>query len=352
MGQTTRREVLVGLAASGALAGCGRQGLAPSAQVGRAAFLAPLTGRAAPLGQAMRIAAGLGGPGLGASAEVEILDSGDSPESAARAARAAVDAGAKLIIGPLFRDQTPAVVKASRNVPVISLSNDTDLAKRGAWVFGLTPEQSAQAILGYAASQRARRIVVVVPEGPLGARSVKAAKSLAKPLGLNVSATEHPGGRGVAKAVREVAGPTPPDAVYLPAGGAPLAAQAEGLRSSELQILGSAQWLGADLGAMPGLEGAWFSAPDPLRFEPFAKAMEAETGASAGILAGLAFDAVEMARLLGRMRAQSAKGLRRTDGFDGVLGPFRFPNSKICQRGLGVLGVQDGGITLIGSTAI
>lgn len=350
-----RRKILAGVGAVAALAGCdGGWALAPKRadQVGRAAFLVPLSGRSEALGQALRAAASLGGTGVGHAAEIEILDSGSSEESAARAAKAAVEAGAQVIVGPLFSAQTPAVVKAAGRVPVITLSNDTTLAKRGAWVFGLTPAQSAQAILGFAAGRGKRRIVVVAPEGAFGRRSVEAAQSLAKPLALDVTSVVQSGSTGLVDRVRKASGGQMPDAVYLPAGGADLSLQARALSGTGLQLVGSAQWLSADVARMPGLQGAWFSAPDPLRFEPFAQALEAQSDASAGILTGLAFDAVEMVRLLGRAGTQSPKGLMRKDGFDGVLGPFRFAKSRIAQRGLGVLGVGQGEITLIGSTAI
>lgn len=350
--QQSRRGILAGFGATALLQGCGGAALAPRAEVGRAAVLVPLSGQAAGLGQSLRAAASLGGTGVGATSEVEILDSGASPESAARAAQAAVKAGAQVIVGPLFRDQTPAVVKAAGRIPVVTLSNDTDLARQGAWVFGLTPEHSAQAILGFAAGKQKRRIVVVVPEGPFGARAIAASQSLAKPLALQVSPVVQTGTGGLRDQVRRAAGGTMPDAVYLPAGGKSLARNADALRDTGVQVIGSAQWLGTDVGRMSALRGAWFAAPDPLRFEPFARALEDQTEAQAGILTGLAFDAAEMVRLLGRAGQQSPKGLAREEGFDGVLGPFRFARSRISQRGLGVLSVEKDAVTLIGSTAI
>ena len=74
----SRRAVLGGLASGLALAGCGSGGeprVAARAKLrGRAAFLVPLSGRSKGLGQAMEAAARLGGPGLGAQAEIEIAE--------------------------------------------------------------------------------------------------------------------------------------------------------------------------------------------------------------------------------------------------------------------------------------
>lgn len=352
----TRRAAIAGAGALG-LSACGTapaQRLGPNrrAKPGRAAFLLPLSGPGAGLGAGLQVAAQLGSSGVvGPSAEIELLDSGPSADTAARAAKAAITAGAQMIVGPLFAAQTPEVVRAAKGVPVVTLSNDVTLAKQGAWVFGLTPAQSAQAILGFAAGRGVRRIVAVAPDGAFGTRALAAAQQIAKSVRVDLQAVTSDAA-GIVDHVRRAGKGTRPDAVYLPAGGADLAAHVEALRGMDVQLLGSAQWLGADISGR-AFQGAWFAAPDPMRFEPFARAFESASDQPAGILGGLAFDAVEMARLLGRGGLQSPKGLSRKDGFDGVLGPFRFASSRICQRGLAVLQVNgDGAVSLVGSTAI
>lgn len=76
------------------------------------------------------------------------------------------------------------------------------------------------------------------------------------------------------------------------------------------------------------------------------------TGRPGGIISGLAFDGVELLRILGQARALSARGLTRDEGFTGVLGPYRFQRSGLCERGLGVLRVGAGEFSLIGSTSV
>ncbi|KKN17136.1 hypothetical protein LCGC14_0968790, partial [marine sediment metagenome] len=156
-----RRIFLSGLAASASfLSACSATGLgsvlegkpAKSEGPGRAALLAPVSGRSPQLGQIMRNAATLGGNTLSDTGEMAFFDSGDTPETAATAARLAVAAGARMIVGPLFGAQVAAVAQAvGSNVAVLTLSNDVNVAGGGVFVLGVTPEQSARAVLTFAA---------------------------------------------------------------------------------------------------------------------------------------------------------------------------------------------------------
>ncbi len=357
-----RRSVLRGLAATSAVSvlnGCGGGGfgqddLPPVGTVGQATLLAPLTGPSASVGQIMREAASLGGTPTGPTAEVDVRDSGETDESAVAAAEAAVAAGAKMIIGPLFSSQCRAVGAAvGRSVPVVALSNDTSLAGGNVFVFGITPTQSAMSILGFAAARGLRRIGMVVAPGEFGERSIAAARdvtagfgqTLLEPLVLS-------SGAGLIAGLQAAGGGTLPDAVYIPAASGPFEDFVAAVSAEGLQILGSDQWSAIEPWRVSGLQGAWFAAPDPIRFEPFAIALEERVETEAGIVPGLAFDGVEMARLLGRIGQQDRDGLLRERGFDGVLGPYKFLPSGLCLRGLAVLNVADGATTLIGGNTV
>lgn len=295
----------------------------------------------------MRTAATLGGgPGIG----IEIIDSGSTAESAVQAANRAVAAGAEMIVGPVFSAQTEAVAQAVR-VPVVSLSNNAALAGRRTFVFGVTPAQSAQAILSIAAQRGLSDVVTVVPPGTFGAQSAAAAEQVGRALGIRMrpSLVRADGGDLVAALQ---AGGGMPKAVYLPAADGTLAGFAEALRGQDVQLLGSTQWSALDLSGRPAFRDAWFAAPDPLRFAAFDDAYSQAAGSSGGIITGLAFDGVELLRILGQAGELSAKGLTRPEGFTGVVGPYRFQKSGLCERGLGVLKVGAGEFSLIGSTSV
>lgn len=352
---TRRRFLMAGaLASASGLAGCSTLETLGDAVgagggtegPGQATILLPLTGERASLGKQMDAAVRLGGgPGIG----IEIRDSGSSPDTAVLAAKAAEAAGANIIVGPVFSAQARAVSEAVK-IPVVTLSNDSALAGSDTFVFGVTPEQSVRAVFGLAAQRNIRSIAIVAPPGEIGSRTVAAAGPIAQSLGIALRPpviTDAPG---------EIAGQVQAggvlDGVYLPAAGASLAPFAEALSALDVQVLGSTQWSARGLEQVAALRGAWFAAPDPLRFAAFTQAYEEQTGQPAGIIAGLAYDGAELLRVLGQAGQQNKRGLLREDGFSGVLGPYRIGKNGLLERGLAVLEVGSGDINLIGATSL
>ncbi|WP_283639116.1 ABC transporter substrate-binding protein [Marinovum algicola] len=335
-----------GLAGCASLDGLGEIG-GTTEGPGKATILLPLTGEQAQLGKRLEAAVRLGGgPGIG----IEIRDSGSSPDTAVIAAKAAEAAGANILIGPVFSAQTKTVA-AAVNIPIVTLSNDTTLADRDTFVFGVTPAQSARAVFALAAQRNIREIALVAPPGPLGARSAAEAVPIAQALGITLRPPVITDTPGTVLAELQAGGGLP-DGVYLPSAGASLIPFAEALAGQDTRILGSTQWAARDLEAVRALRGAWFAAPDPLRFAAFTRAYEEQTGEPAGIISGLAYDGAELMRILGQTGKQTRRGLTRKESFTGVLGPYRFLSSGLVERGLAVLEVGAGDINLIGSTSI
>ncbi|OWU84700.1 hypothetical protein ATO6_10130 [Oceanicola sp. 22II-s10i] len=353
-----RRRVLRGLGAlslvttaagCGAMEGLGDGGGSSAAGPGKSALLLPLSGRQAQLGELLQAAAKLGGgPGIG----IDIHDSGDTPEQAVVAARTALDAGAKMLVGPVFSAQARAVAAiAPRSVPVVTLSNDESLAGSGVWVFGVTPTHSARAVLSLAAQRNLRDMAIVVPSGAYGSQSVAATTVLAQSFGIRLRAPlVRDSAAGLVDALN--AGGGMPDAVYLPAADATLRPFAQALSGKGVQLIGSTQWSALDLESERAFRGAWFAAPDPLRFAPFKEAFEEAYASEGGIITGLAYDGTELLRVLGQRGQMSRRGLLNDDGFNGVLGPYRFLPDGQCQRGLAVLEVGSGEFSLIGATSV
>lgn len=350
---------LIGSSAFAGLAGCGLidRGdpvLPPIGTTGQATLLAPLTGSRAALGQIMQQAASVGVGAAVPNKEISVIDSGETAEAAAAAAQLAKDAGAKMILGPLFSQQAAAVSEVvGRDIPVISLSNNANIAGGNVFVFGITAAQSTKAIFSFAAGRGLRKVSIVTPTGDLGDAFQETAQALAPNLGITLGASNPRDTAGdlIAK-LRADHGGALPDAVYLPVVGGGFQTAAAKLKSAGVQILGSDQWSAIDAGRIAALEDAWFAAPDPIRFEAFSIAFQNQHGTPAGIVAGLTFDAVEMARVLGRLALQNREGLLREAGFDGIVGPYRFLKNGQCERGLAILKVAAGATNLIGTIAV
>jgi len=297
-------------------------------------MLLPLTGPRAALGASMRQAASLAQP---TALDLEILDTGGDPVQAARVATRAVAGGAGTILGPLTTGETIAVLdEIDGAVPVVTFSNNQALAGGGAFVFGITPEQSVETMFDHAVGRGLRDIAVVVAPGALGEASLAAAADIAGRTGVDLveSVTHEPGRAGLAG--RVFAGTRQVDAVLIAAGGEALRSFARDIRAaSDVPLLGTVQWSRGSLADEPALRGGAFAAPDPASLAGFAARYEAANGATPGVVAALAHDAVAMAAAGGTTPAT----ILRRSGYAGAVGDFRFRSDRTMIRDLAVLTV-------------
>ncbi|MEL0150456.1 MAG: penicillin-binding protein activator [Rhodobiaceae bacterium] len=103
---------------------------------------------------------------------ISLHDTKGTAEGAEDAAKAAIAAGADIIVGPLFGSSVTAIqpVLAGRNVPGFAFSNDASTAMDGLWLMGFLPEQNIDRIVSEAIAQGLTRFGALVPEGVFGAR--------------------------------------------------------------------------------------------------------------------------------------------------------------------------------------
>jgi ABC-type branched-subunit amino acid transport system substrate-binding protein len=292
------------------------------------ALLLPLTGARASLGHSMERAARLA---ENDAALMIALDTGGTASGAAAAAQAAVKRGAAMILGPLTAFETASASAVARGIPVIAFTNDPAAAANGAYVFGLTAQQTTSAVLRYARSRGVRSVVVLGDGGAWSAASTETATRMQGELGLTVRGiTITPGA------------PTPtmgdaPDAVLMPGSGDALLAAARALKDTGVQVLGTIQALDHRPAALEALSGAWIAGPDPRTFGSFSADYEAKNGGGAGALAALARDAAQIARTLRLGKRLGREGLLATESFECVTGAVRFRTDGSCSRELAIL---------------
>lgn len=103
---------------------------------------------------------------------ISLHDTKGTAEGAQEAAKAAIAAGADIIVGPLFGSSVTAMqpVLAGRNVPAFAFSNDASTATDGLWLMGFLPEQNIDRIVSEAIAQGLTRFGALVPDGVFGAR--------------------------------------------------------------------------------------------------------------------------------------------------------------------------------------
>lgn len=320
----------------------------------RIALLVPLSGENEAVGRAMANAA------LMALIDTEASDlritnydtaGADGPGGAAAQA---VQDGNALILGPLLGENIGPVLASARprDVPVISFSNNTELAGSGAYILGIGPDQSVARSIRYARGQGARTFAALIPEGEYGARAEAAFRDSVAGVGGEIGAVERyaRGNTSIVSAARRVKGRAP-DAVYV-ADGPEWAARAARELGSGIQIIGSELWAGdAEVAALPTLRGAIFSAVSDTRYRQFADSYRARFGEAPYRVATLGYDAVLLTLNVGEKwpydRPFPHRALLDEDGFLGLDGPLRFARNGAVRRALEVREVRAGEVAVV-----
>jgi ABC-type branched-subunit amino acid transport system substrate-binding protein len=321
------------------------------------ALLLPLSGPSAALGRAMLDAAQMALFDI-ADNHLELLvrDSGGTAPMAAAAARSAITAGAKLILGPLLAAEVEVVkpVAQNANVPVVAFSTATALAGDGTWLLGFDPRQEIQRIVLYAHAHGHNNFGVLAPTNPYGDIAVATMRDAVALAGASVGRVGRydPGSSSLGPAVQSFAAGVDVDAVLVAEGGAKLKSLAAllpyyGVDPDHVKLLGTGLWAEPGLGAEPALEGAWYAAPDPAPRADFEKRFKDLYNRSPPLLATLGYDATALAAVLAQRGDFSAGPLTNPSGFAGLNGIFRLLPDGVVERGLAVLEVHRDGVTVI-----
>ena len=371
---------------------------APSPNVG---LLLPLSGQHARVGKAMLNAAQLALFDIsGDEFRLIVRDTRGTEAGAREAARAALDAGASLILGPLFGSSVEAVAEEAwkRRVNVIAFTNDVKVAGGGVFVMGLAPGPQVKRVVSYASVQGLRRYAVFAPSTPYGQAVITAMYSAVARNGDQLSrivsydpANADPSAevkilaeyesrqeelvklreeleaRGDDAAKKELEelenldtiGAPDFDAVMLPLGGktlmtiAPLLAYYD-IDPADVRYLGTTLWDDARLGSEVTLREGWFAAPAPALWKEFSRRYAETYGGVPVRIASLSYDATALAAVLSRRARQegrepdfAAAAISQKSGFAGIDGIFRFkPNGEV-ERGLAVLEMAQDGIKVL-----
>jgi branched-chain amino acid transport system substrate-binding protein len=325
------------------------------------ALVLPLSGANAPIGQALLNAAQMALFDSG-SDQLELLvrDSGGTAETSAASVHSAIDAGARLILGPLLAAEVEAAkpVAAAAQVPMIAFSNTFSLAGSGAWLLGFDPRQEVERVVVFAHAHGRNSFAALAPSSPYGDIAVAALREAAQLAGANVGTVTRydPAAASFAPAAQEFASAANgPDAVLIPEGGARLRAIApllafNGIDPDKVKFLGTGLWADQSLGTEPSLEGGWYAAPAPEARADFETRYKTLYQQSPPFLATLGYDAMALASVLAKAKPGgdfSIEALTNPNGFAGLNGIFRLRTDGIAERGLAVLEAHRAGSTVV-----
>lgn len=326
----------------------------------RVALLAPATSTnagAAGLGKALINAARLaerdlrGGPKI----ELMVMDTGGDAGKAVAAAAKAAQAGAKIILGPLFSANTKAIASTAvkNNLKVIAFSTDSVVAGGPVYLSGFLPEVEARRVIDFARARGVSTTGIFYPKTPLGEVVLRGAQRAA---GANLVAitsfdrTSEGIVAGASEFADQVRATGALGLMVADSGQGMIFAVDQltenGLSSDRYRYLGLGGWNSrATLGSAK-LRNAWFPAPDPTKMEAFVQRYRAAYGSVPPPLAVLGYDAVSIvgqllrsAQSTGSRAPFSTANLTRPQGFNGIVGPIRFNRSGIGERGMAILEV-------------
>lgn len=307
------------------------------------------------------------GPGLAASfenaarlamadlADVEIdlrvYDTAGIPSQTVNVTRAAIDDGAKVILGPLFSDAAAAAgqVAANRGVNVLSFSNNPAVAGGNVFLLGSTFQNTADRLVGYAASSGKPDIMIIHGESAAEEAGREAISRAIASNGARLAGTvSFPlNQRGLISSIPSIASVvngSAADAIFMTSGndGAiPFLAELlpeNGVSPETTQFIGL-QRLDIPSGAVQlnGLQGAWFAQPDPGLTQLYRSRYLNAYGSEPHPLSGLAYDGIAAIGALAASGSSLGQAdLTRASGFAGVNGVFRFRPNGTNERGLAV----------------
>lgn len=300
----------------------------------------------------------------GVRIDLRVYDSGGTPGQAAAAAATAVNDGAKILLGPLRADAANAagVAVSGSGVNVLSFSNNPDIAGGNVFILGTTFDSVASRLVNHAARQGKGRIYVVheqTPAGEVGRRAIEQAisRSSATLAGLQGYPFSQEGVAGAVPGIVSGVRGSGAQSVFLTAGSVdslPVLAQllpGAGLGPDTVQYMGLTRWdIPPNTLSLPGIQGGWFTVPDPGPAQAFRSRYQAAYGSEPNTIAGLAYDGIAAIGALvqsGRPDALSASALTQGSGFVGVNGIFRFNADGTNERALAIAEVRNNQVVVI-----
>ncbi|MGE0742988.1 MAG: penicillin-binding protein activator [Hyphomonadaceae bacterium] len=280
-------------------------------------------------------------------------DAGSDEASANAAARALVQDGADIIIGPVLREGVAGAAAATRgqNIPVIGFSSDRTVGGEGVYLLSFQLEDEISRLVSFARSRNIRSIALLAPSNEYGRRVESALRAEAQMQGIVVvhaqlynrtDADASAAGTAMATRLQD----QPAEAILIAESSGPLrsigaALVRGGVDQRQVRFMGTSVWAG-EAQREPTLAGGWYVAPDPAVRTDFESRYQTVFGQQPTRLASLGYDAVALASLLSRERGPDGFGrgaLENREGFAGSDGLFRFRTNGAIERGLAIMEV-------------
>jgi len=331
---------------------------AQNLQTAKVALLLPLSGSRSNIGENLMQAAQLALIDTGYDNLMLMpFDTQGTANGAQNAAQQAVQAGAQLVLGPVFADavRTAKPVIQGAEINMIAFTTDASLADRSTFIMGLMPTTQTEEIADYAASRGMKKFAVLNKGDDYGDRLTRTfVQSVNRNGGeiLNVVTYDKNDPTFTTKLQTLKSGE--PDAIFMPLGGqdaesASAALSAAGMLPSLVRRLGTGLWDDSRIATGPNLQGGWLAVPSPRARQQFERKYTQTYNTQPLRLNTLAYDATALAVVLARQSIQRTgrpvferSAITAQDGFIGADGVFRFRPNGIVERNLAILELRQG----------
>lgn len=337
----------------------------PTVKVG---LLVPFSGKAANLGSAFMDAAmqalfdRYNRPGdVRVKVEIIAKDTKGTAVGAELAATEAIGEGAQMLLGPLFSDAVTAASRVSRarRIPMLTFSNNRDVAGPDVYVFGFVPIQQVARVTAGAMDKQIKDIALLAPNNDYGQRVSSALRRAVIPGNGHVTAVEFydPDATDVDVEIQRLlkAGKSTfkkIDAIMIAEGGSKLEYIVDrlstfGANSKNVKILGTGKWDDETLLFNKNLYGGIFASTPMRAYQGFQSRFTQQYGYRPPRIASLAYDATSLAVALANMKGGpqfTAASITAAKGYYGSAnGLFRCSLQGVCERALSLIEVTPQG---------
>jgi len=352
----------------------------------KVALLLPLSGKNKELGWSIYNSATLSlfDNDLAHKIELVLFDSKETAQENQKAFKDVIDSKIKVVIGPVFSNNTLSIEKMARDndITVISLSNNHELLNKttsdgGIFVGGILLESQIDKIVNYSMDRGKLNFAIIAPSNQYGKIATEYLKKFVRARDGNFITSEfyETNNRDLDRASERVINsfgvPTKsknrdtsylsdydriyPQVILIPESGKQLSKVVNSLNKfnkdeRDFQLIGTSQW--DDLSTLNDINllGSWFPAPEDSRFRIFEKNYYNTFGKFPPRISSIAYDAVlAISKILENKNNLKINFTDFTDynidsknGFEGIDGVFRFLPNGAVQRNLAVLQVGNG----------
>ena len=298
-----------------------------------------------------------------AKIDLRVYDTAGTPQQASNAAIAAVNDGAKIILGPLYAEaaNAAAVAIAGTNTNVLAFSNNASIAGGNLFILGPTFDNTANRLVNYGRQIGKTNILIAHADELAGQVGRDAIISAANRNGATITGVEsYPFSQdGINNAARRISATvkeTGADTLFVTAGPESdlpflMTALPERGLGMDIQLMGLTRWSSQPQSlALPGLQGGVFTLPDQALERNFAARYQAEYSERPHPIAGLSYDGIAAIGALlaqGRSDALTSPSLTRQSGFVGTQGIFRLLPDGTNERGLAVAKIENNQVAIL-----